>query len=412
MAVKTLKCLTCGGDLKFNPTLQKFKCEWCDAEFAEKDLGDGSSEASSVSEAIQSVESMDNPDIKVYRCSYCGAEVVTDAVTAATFCVYCQRPVTVGSQLSGEFKPSKLIPFKNTKDEALSAFKNYLKGKRFLPNAYKDDQNIEKLSGLYIPFWLYNGDVGFEVRGEGDIVTTSEKNGVQETKTEIYGIAREGVIKIKRIPVDASSKTPDDVMDSIEPFDFSQLTNFSTNYLSGFLAERYDEDSTKSYERAKVRFEGSAENTVKKSLDKYSEVRRKVDKKRVDNVKSIYALLPIWILYSQFQNKKYIYAMNGQTGKITGDLPVDGGKIAGYSLVVYIISCLIGGIVGAIAGFTAVGVIIGIIVASVIVFGELKKHKPVAKAEHADYYIRDGDLKMKVTEDKYIKTTVTKSNNN
>ena len=347
MAVKTLKCLTCGADLMFNPTLQKWKCEWCDSEFTEKDLGVDNLEEP-VSSAIETPESIENPDIKVYRCSYCGAEVVTDNVTAATFCVYCQRPITLGSQLSGEFKPAVIIPFQNTKEQALNAFKDYLKGKRFLPNEYKNNQNIEKLTGVYIPFWLYDGEVSFNVHGEGDIVTTRRSGEYMIKKTDIYSIAREGQIKIDNIPVDASTRTPSDVMDSIEPFEFSKLINFSTNYLSGFLAERYDDDKENLYERAKTRFEGSAENKIRESLRKYSAVRRKIDKKRVDNVSSKYGLLPVWLLYSTFKDKQYIYAMNGQTGKIIGDLPTDSGKIFKFWLTVFAISGILSGVIGAI----------------------------------------------------------------
>ena len=340
--VKSLKCLTCGADLLFNPSLQKWKCEWCDSEFNEKDLGSGTTATTTESpggDAPRTTAAFSESDIHVYDCSYCGAEVVTDNVTSAAFCLYCQRPVVLMSQLSGEFKPSVIIPFHNTKEQALEIFKKYLKKKRFLPDAYKADQNIEKLTGVYLPFWLYGGDVGFNVRGEGDIVTVRTKGDYRITRTDTYSIAREGSIRIDNIPVDASSRTPDDIMDSIEPFDFAQLGDFSTHYLSGFLAERYDEDNEKLYHRAKTRFEGSAENKIKQSLKGYSTVRRFTDKKRVDNLSSRYGLLPVWLLYSNYKNKQYIYAMNGQTDKITGNLPIDKLKVLKFWSIIFGIFC-------------------------------------------------------------------------
>ena len=416
MAVKSLKCLTCGGDLLFTPSLQKWKCEWCDSEFTEKDLGPGEKETAA-DDAVESYEHADNPDVKVYKCSYCGAEVITDNVTAATFCVYCQRPIVVGSQFSGAFKPDFVVPFKNTKDQALSSFKGYLKGKRFLPNEYKNDQNIEKLAGVYIPFWLYEGDVGFNVRGEADIVTNKRQGDYDIKKTDIYEFAREGQIRIENIPVDASTRTPDDLMDSIEPFDFSTLTAFSTNYLSGFLAEKYDEEESKLYERAKTRFEGSAENKIRDSLKKYSTVRRKVDKKRVDNVKSKYGLLPVWMFNSKFKDKQYNYAMNGQTGKMTGNLPVDGTKIFIFFLTVFVIAALV---IGAgsvlvqgeeveIGTCVVIGIIGGIIVAGIATGVTVGKHKPVAKATQADYYVKDENVKMSLLQDVYLRSTEVKT---
>ena len=336
MAVKSLKCLNCGADLLFNPTLQKWKCEWCDEEYNEKDLGSGTIEDTNINPAEPEPRaSFSDSEIRVYDCSYCGAEVVTDNVTSATFCVYCQRPVVMTNQLSGEFKPSVIIPFHNTKDQALSTFKNYLKKKRFLPDAYKSDQNIEKLTGVYLPFWLYDGDVGFTVHGEGDIVSHKYIGDYKITRTDIYNIVREGQIRIDNIPVDASTRTSDDIMDSIEPFIFSQLQDFSTHYLSGFLAERYDEDKDKLYQRAKTRFEGSAENKIRQSLTKYTVVRRQINKKRIDNLSSKYGLLPVWMLYSNYKDKQYIYAMNGQTDKITGNLPIDYSKVFKFGALIF-----------------------------------------------------------------------------
>ena len=344
--VKTLKCLNCGADLLFNPALQKWKCEWCDSEYTEKDLGAGASDAAEKAHdtAEEPAEPLSASNIRVYDCNYCGAEVVTDEVTSATFCVYCQRPVVLVNRLSGEFKPSVVIPFCNTKEQATETFRNYLKKKRFLPDEYKSNQNIEKLTGVYIPFWIYKGNVSFSVHGEGDIVSVRRSGDYRITKTDIYKIAREGKIRIENIPVDASSRTPDDIMDSIEPFDFSALKNFSSEYLSGFLAERYDEDKEKVYDRAKTRFEGSAENKIKVSLKKYSTVRRHVNKKRIDNLSSRYGLLPVWMLYSNYKNKQYIYAMNGQSGKITGNLPIDSGKVFKFGAIVFGISGVIGGV--------------------------------------------------------------------
>ena len=214
--VKTLKCLTCGADLLFDPSLQKWKCEWCDSEFTEQELGSGATtEDTSVYDTAEDpVEPLSEDNIKIYDCNYCGAEVLTDAVTSATFCVYCQRPVVMVPRLSGEFKPCVIIPFQNTKEQATEAFRNYLKKKRFIPNEYKSEQNIEKLTGVYTPFWIYKGDVGFNVRGEGDIVSVRRSGDYRITKTDTYSIGREGKIKIENIPVDASSKTPNDIMDS------------------------------------------------------------------------------------------------------------------------------------------------------------------------------------------------------
>jgi len=338
----TLKCTVCGGDLKFTPALQLWKCEWCDKEHTEADLKGFTQEAdealdTSVTVKVTREETADGV-VVTYKCSYCGAEVVTAEETAQTFCVYCQRPVTILSQISGEFKPNVVLPFKNTKEAALEHYKNFLKGKRFLPKSYCADKNLEKLTGVYIPFWLFDGTVYFDVTGEGDIVTSSRQGDYKVTKTDTYSVIRKGHLGVKNVPVDSSSKTPDDVMDSIEPYDFSELKPFATPYLSGFLAERFDVSQDDSFVRARQRMENSAESKIRASLSQYDSVRRKMDKKQSEHSSVRYALLPVWMLYSLFEDKNYLFAMNGQTGKILGNLPIDKGKVFKFGLTVFGIS--------------------------------------------------------------------------
>jgi DNA-directed RNA polymerase subunit RPC12/RpoP len=355
MSTETLKCTVCNADLTFTPASQNWICEWCDTAHTEADLKGFSAEASAqldegMGEALNREET-DQGVFVTYQCSYCGAEVVTTEETAATFCLYCQRPVKVLAALSGEFKPSVIIPFKNTKEKALEQFKNFLKGKRFLPDAYCAEGNLEKLTGVYIPFWFYNADVYFNVEGEADVVTTTRQGDYRIIKTDTYRIRRGGRLNVKDVPVDASSKTPSDIMDSIEPYDFSEKRPFATPFLSGFLAERWDVSSEDSFPRAKKRMEGSAEQTVKNSLKGYTVVRRQKDDKKVENQQSKYGLLPTWLLYSKFDGKDYTFAMNGQTDKILGNLPMDRGKIVRFSAMVFAASGVLSGALGILLRF-------------------------------------------------------------
>ncbi|MCL2003341.1 MAG: hypothetical protein FWG72_04965 [Oscillospiraceae bacterium] len=335
----TLKCGNCGGDLRFTPALQLWKCEWCDKEHTESDLKGFTQEADEMLNEKVAVkvrlEETDDGVVAAYKCAYCGAEVVTAEETSQTFCVYCQRPITILSQISGEFKPEVVLPFKLVRADAMAQFKNFLKGKRFVPNSYCAEKNLEKLTGVYIPFWLFNSTIHFHVAGEGDIVTTSRQGDYKVTKTDTYRIVRTGSLGVKDVPTDASSKTPDDIMDSIEPYEFSELKPFATPFLSGFLAERYDVTQDESFGRANRRMEASAEKKIKASLTRYSRVRRQTDNKHADGVSARYALLPVWMLHSYFNGKDYLFAMNGQTGKMLGNLPIDKGKMFRFGLLVF-----------------------------------------------------------------------------
>jgi len=336
----TLKCSNCGGDLLFTPALQLWKCEWCDKEHTEQDLAGfpKGEQAGDPGVAAGRREETEQGVTVTYKCSYCGAEVTTTEETSQTFCVFCQRPVTILSQVSGAFKPDFLLPFRLVKENAIQQFKGFLKGKRFVPNSFSADKNIDKLTGVYIPFWLFDGTVHFNMAGEGDIVTHSRQGDYKITRTDTYRVVRGGQIRVSSVPVDASSKTPNNVMDSIEPFDFNDLKPFNTPYLSGFVAERFDETREQCFPRAERRMAGSADNMINASLSRYNSVRRQRDDKSTSGVMSRYALLPVWLLHSFFQEKDYIFAMNGQTGKMLGNLPIDKGKVFRFGLVVFLAS--------------------------------------------------------------------------
>jgi DNA-directed RNA polymerase subunit RPC12/RpoP len=331
-----LKCNICGGDLEWNPGANAFKCEWCGNIHKKEELEGFSEKAQeTITNTVETKETSratqeDGSVLVTYKCDYCGGEITTLEETIATMCLYCHRPVTITGKASGAFKPDVIIPFKKTKDQALEAFKKYLKGKRFLPEAYKG--NIDKLTGIYIPFWLYDGITQFRVEGEAQKVTTSKQGNYRVTKTDYFKIAREGSVTIKNTPVDASQKTPNNIMDSVEPYNFKELERFATPYLSGFLAEQYDETKETCYERAKTRFEGSAANAVKNTTQQYESVHPKVNETNITKVRAKYGLLPLWMMYSEFQGKTYSFAMNGQTGKMTGDLPVDKTKVVLFAI--------------------------------------------------------------------------------
>ena len=131
------------------------------------------------------------------------------------------------------------------------------------------------------------------------------------------------------VPVDASSKMPDDHMDSIEPYDYEELNNFSTAYLPGFLADKYDVSVEESRKRADARCEGTLVSALRASVTGYDTCVRLAGEANLKRGKVHYALMPVWMLNTKWQGKDYLFAMNAQTGKMVGDLPISWGKFWG-----------------------------------------------------------------------------------
>ena len=264
--------------------------------------------------------------MKSYSCPSCGAELVCDESTAATSCPYCGNPTVVPGQFSGMLKPDLVIPFKLSREDAIRELKKHYRGKAFLPKTFSSENQLQKIQGIYVPFWLFSGEAEGSSHFECTRSHTYRSGEYRVTETEHYDVYRAGTMPFEKVPVDASSKMPDDHMDSIEPYDYSDLKPFSTAYLPGFLADKYDVSVEESRERADTRCMGSLQTALRDSVKGYETCFPRGKNASIKAGKVHYAMLPVWVLNTKWQDKDFLFAMNGQTGKLVGDLPVDRGR--------------------------------------------------------------------------------------
>lgn len=325
------KCPCCGGAIAFDSSLQKMKCPYCDTEF-EMDIlkayddelkNDQPDEMIWETQAGGEWEEGEADGMKVYTCQSCGGTIIGDETTAATSCPYCDNPIIMTGQFAGELKPDYVIPFKLDKKAAKEGMLNHLKGKRLLPKAFKDENHIDEIKGIYVPFWLFDADADARLRYRGTKVRVWSDSDYNYEETSHYAISRAGSVEFERVPVDGSSKMADDLMESIEPFRFEDAVDFQTAYLAGYLADKYDVTAEESVERANERVKKSTENVFAATVKGYSSVRPEYSSIHLSNGKARYALFPVWILNTTWNNEKYTFAMNGQTGKFVGNLPLD-----------------------------------------------------------------------------------------
>ena len=326
------KCPNCGAAIHFKPDLGKFKCDYCDSEFTAEQLKD--------MEKINK-EEVDTTNYVNYNCPDCGAEIITDENTTATFCVYCGNTSIIKNRLSGEFAPSKIIPFKMEKKKAIEAFKNLRKGKPLTPKSFTSESNIEKIQGVYIPFWLYRVDVNGTIEATATRVKSWSSGDTHYTKTDYYNVIRTGTMTYHRVPVDGSTRFSNDMMNTIEPFDYNKLIDYNHAYLSGFLAEKYDVNKEEAFNDAKTRTLNSTKIEMLNSMNGYTS---KTIKKNDLNSKQTgveYALLPVWMVNVKYNNEYYLFAMNGESGKFIGNIPIDKKKALLIGIITFIISFLI-----------------------------------------------------------------------
>jgi len=342
MEIKEYKCPNCGGAVKFDSSSQGMKCPYCDAEFEiaaleeyqkqlqvpEKDNlnWDGKN-------AAQAWEESELEDLSTGSCPSCGSELLGDKNTVAMVCPNCGNSQIVLRRLTGLLKPEYLIPFKLDKKTAVEALKKFYKGKRLLPDSFKEDNRVNSIQGVYLPFWLFDANAQGNIRYKAMKIKYWSDANYNYTKTDFYSIVRGGSMQFEKIPVDASERMDDNYMDAIEPFDYSQLKDFQTAFLSGYLTEKYDVDAEKSKDRAVKRIKTTMETEFAKSVTGYSSVKTESSTVSVENGKVSYSLFPVWVLNTKYNKENYLFLMNGQTGRLVGKLPADPGKSWKYRLL-------------------------------------------------------------------------------
>ena len=373
----TIKCPNCGSNLKFNPETQKLGCDFCGASFdpalfednvreltedeakakqaaqAQPESHPATSEPQPVEEVKTEVSEAIGPSEQAqtgaasasvqgeqveFICNSCGARVVTDKNTSATFCAFCGSPALVGQRLTNEFKPQYMIPFKVSRKKAEEAFLKWAGGGKWTPFGFVSKENVQKLTGLYVPFWL------FDIKSHIDIEASAEDISYSGSycTTKYYELTRQGDAEWKNIPLDGETRIDDKLMEAIEPFNFDKMIPYDYNYIPGFFADRYDQDAQALAKRATERGIAGMDQVIKSSIGKkYDRHRITKNRSTITSMAANYALLPVWFMAYKYHNKMYYFAMNGQTGEVAGKVPVSTIKKTGFFFIALAVAAAI-----------------------------------------------------------------------
>lgn len=418
------KCPSCGASLKFDVATQMAKCPYCDCEFDVSALAANEGDLSKdfvdlANDAGTEWEEAELYGMTEYQCQSCGGAIYSDETTSATLCPFCGNAVILKGRLSGTLKPDKVIPFQMTKEQALQGLEDHCGGKRFVPKKFLEDNKLEEIKGLYVPFWVYDAELDATVEYSCVNERTWTSGDTEYTERKYYRVTRAGDIAFDHVPADGSSKMPDDLMESIEPFDYDKAESFTTGYLAGYVADKYDLDQDQVRPRVRKRMEeGSADQfgtTV--HYDEVSVTSANVSAKKSE---VNYVLYPVWLMNTDWNGKKFTFAMNGQTGKMVGNLPADMLKLVSVTMAIFL---GLGAII-AIGAFFAmnefdIGVTIGGFIFSgiiaAVIYGYYKSQLKSVEYQHgAQHYYRDGSMNLKVKQDQFLykRTTSRRINRN
>ena len=328
------KCPSCGAPLAFDADSGKVKCDNCGREFTVDKLiksqeDDSQTTGFNWGDYKRTFNKEEMQGTVVYRCESCGAELETDENTASVTCPYCNNNVVISERVSGGLKPNCIIPFAFTKKELPEKINAFFGDKKYLPDNFINDNVVGKAMGIYVPFWLFDCVIGGNVNFNASRTNTISTSKEIITETSFYLLQREGELSFENVPVDASIRMDNDLMDSIEPYDYSKLVPFDEAYLAGYVADRFDSDPDAELPRADKRTIASTLDKMKETTNGFLTVSPKSNSLHIKNASVKYALLPVYVLNCEYEGKKYRYSINGQTGKVVGELPISKKKLQG-----------------------------------------------------------------------------------
>ena len=327
----TIKCPNCGSNLTLNADTQMLECPSCGASFEPSKLDvkvgelegavpvepqNGTSEqqqekAEEIAQQVQSSAQQAQAQAK--------EESEGMPHTAATFCAFCGSPALVGKRLTEKFQPQYMIPFKYSRQSAEEAFIKWAGKGKWTPFGFVSKKNVQKMTGLYVPFWLFDIKASVNAQGTGDKVSYSGDDKITET----FEFERYADLEWKHVPLDGETRIDDALMEAIEPFDFRGLIPYDYKYLPGFYADRYDQSPQDLAARATKRGMDGIDKSLRGSLKgTYDSYKIKTNHSKIEEMQANYALLPVWFLSYKYRNKFYYFAMNGQTGEVAGTVPV------------------------------------------------------------------------------------------
>ncbi len=308
------ECPNCGGNLKFDIPSQKLACAYCDARFDPY--------AISKEKDAQEDHSF---EVTVFRCPQCNGEIYSTDNTAAGFCSFCGASTILSSRLKREDKiVGYIIPFRKAKEECKKEYSKLMRKAFFAPKELKKSEFIDSFRGIYMPYWVYY------IQQQGPAALRGKKSHRRGDYiiTEHYNLMLQMDNYYKGISFDASSSFADAISEKVAPYDVKNMTEFAPTFLSGFYADTsdvdasvYEEDARRFAVEETERFIEKYELTAKYTLeDKDEELERRLNTVTagVDT-----AMFPVWFLSYRNGDRVAYATVNGQTGKVAADLPVD-----------------------------------------------------------------------------------------
>lgn len=295
------KCPKCSAELILDNENNKLKCEYC-----------------------RSIFDLDEKKKEIYACS-CGVEIISD--TTLTSCIYCNNQELTKKSFKSKYNIDYIIPFETTKEDAVKALKKLCKDKCFMPKIFNINKKSQKIKGIYIPVMICDYDATGILETECDDISTWKSNGYKYTKTDKYKAVRGGNVSFEKILVNNTNILDDNILKIIEPYNFKKLKEFNNEIYKEYLIEKNNKSKDELLKEVDKKTKNYFKEEMKKDIKGFNKIKEIDSSINLYNLKTSFVLLPVWLLNIKYKKKIYTFAMNGQTGKINDNTPIDKKRI-------------------------------------------------------------------------------------
>lgn len=336
----SLKCPNCGGPVVYDPIQAKIVCKFCERKTAIEDFSKLAGREAYDKENVQPESKSETVvdefmETNIYHCRSCGADLMLSGTEASTFCSYCGSPTIVFDRVSKELRPKWIIPFKITEAQALECIRKRFKKGSYIPKKIKN-LTVDKVHAIYMPYWLFN--------------TYMRRKMIVDAYTDhnvTFKYTRDASCRYENVSLDASMRLNNEMSRRLEPFHMEDLVEFDVAYLSGFYADKYDVEKEALIHTNLERCRAYLDDAILDSCPRVNKVTmgsiRNYGKKLITEEYQMehtdYALLPAYFVNIKYGMGNQLVIVNGQTGKVVGNLPFEKEKFIQKFIINLLIAC-------------------------------------------------------------------------
>lgn len=274
-----------------------------------------------------------------YICTKCGTIISSEKDEKK--CPYCSEKLNASYKTKSNIKYNYIIPFTHSKKDIANIIKKYIKSRPLFPKNFNIKNNINNIKSIFIPLWIFDFEASGEIEVEGAKISKFKSNSKSYKKTDLYNITIGGNMNFANMTLHTSKKITENIIDNLDNYDYSKQIEFDNKYIKDRLVEELDMKIRDIISLSEVDVKELFKNKLIGEIKDYDEIESKENTINIRNTRKNCVLVPVWLLSINYKNQEYDIYVNGQTGKVIGNIPISYKKLVFKSIFTFLLIFLI-----------------------------------------------------------------------